>query len=480
MSRSRVRAYRSTEVADLARQLLYAPKDKRAQAVLHAERFHDEIDPQKNYPIDYVVYRLTGRRVPPSESVMLAGEALAPDLRLFIDALSRTVELAATADDPCETTKELAARLGVSTKTVARWRDAGLRWRWGIRLAGDKPGVLFPRSAVEAFRRARAERVDAAGRFARMDEAEKRRLIERARRLAQVIDAAPQRIYEHLAKRTGRSVEALRQLITGHDTAHPDDAVFGDRPGPLTDKQKRVIDRAYQRGVTVSAMCRRFGKTRSTIYRAVNEQRAERALAVQIEPVYSLIFDRDDADEVLMQPIKRTGRPRRLDEDVIATLPEPLGPIYAHRIDSDAVTRSLVVRYNFIRHRAKKLQEQIAQPPVRAGDLDRFDDLIGRADAARAEVLAGTLPIVLSVVRRQMVGGVHQSEGALLSLLDRGNRVLVHEVERFDASRSHKFESVLTNRLLRELAKADEPRHRLDVQSLIQRLARAGLVVAAD
>ena len=475
MSRERVRAYRSSEIETLGRQLRYAPAVKRAEAVFFAEVFHDQIEPEKNYPIDYVVYRLTGKRVPPSESVMLAGEALRPDVRLFIDALSQTVEIQATVEDPCETTAELAKRLDVSTKTVARWRDRGLRWRWGVKQTGARLSVLFPHSAVQAFCSEQPDRIDAAKRFGRFRGDEKGRLIKRVRRLAHATDFPPQQIYRHLAKRTGRSVEALRLLIAEHDREHPDEAVFGDRAGPLSDKHKRVIARAYARGITVSAMCDRFRKTRSTIYRAVNEQRARQALAHRIEVIESPLFDRDDADEVLMQPTKRPGKPRHLDADAIESLPGSIRPIYSARIDPDSATRSLIVRYNYIKHTSRQLQKQLARPPARAGDLDRFEQLVGRAQSVFGDVLAGTLPIVLSVVRRQLVDVEEGSENTLLALLDRANAVLVHEIERFDASLSHQFESVLTNRLLQELARTDEPARIVTTVQLRRRLKNAGL-----
>lgn len=453
MSRPRKQAYRSTQMSELTRQMLYAPPARRAEVVRHAEAFHDVIEPTKNYPIDFVVYRLTDRRVPQTDSVMLVGEALRPDLRLMIDALSRSIELLPQEGDPGETTAELAERLGVSTKTIGRWRDAGLRWRWGVREAGGKPVVLITRSALKAFKAQSPRRVEAASRFTQMSEAEKRRLITRARRLANAVEVSAQAVLRHLSRRTGRSVEALRLMIGEHDKAHPESAVFADRAGPLTEDQKREIDQAYMAGMTVSAMCERFRKTRSTIYRAIHVARAARACALPIAVVYSPTFDRADADEVLMQPIKRKGgKPRKLGPEALKGLPPAVAAVYDRPIDSDAVTRSLIVRYNFIKHKAAAVQEELRRETVRAADIDRLDDLLRRAEAVRGQIIAGMLPVVLSVVRRQVAGGDQPMQGELLAMLDAGNAVLIEELERFDAARSHTFESVLTNRLLRVLA----------------------------
>jgi len=454
--------------------MLYAPPGRRSEVVVRAEQFHDAIEPTKNYPIDFVVYRLTDRRVPPRDSVMLVGEALKPDLRLMIDVLSRSIELPPDPDDPGETTAELANRLGVSTKTIGRWRDVGLRWRWVVREPGGKPGVLITRSALAAFENQSPGRVDAASRFTQMDEAQKHRLIMRASRLANAVDAPAQAILRHLSNRTGRSIEALRLLIAEHDKDHPNSAVFADRTGPLTQKQRRVIDRAYRRGVTVAAMCQRYRKARSTIYRVIHEARAERAYALPITLVDSPMFDRADADEVLLRPIKRAGKGRTLGAGALEGLPAAVAAVYDRPIDSDSVTRSLIVQYNFLKHRAKLAQDELRSEPVRAGDLDRFDELLGRADAVRGQVIAGMLPVVLSVVLRQVSGDGRPLDAALLAMLDTVNAVLIEELDLFDTARSHTFESVLTNRLLRVLARPTDAVDGADEAALLSRLSQAG------
>ena len=478
MSRQRKQSFRSSELAELTRQLIYAPPDIRAQVVPHAEQLHDELKVDQNYPIDFVVYRLTGRRVPPSENVMLVGEAIKPDLRLLIDALSRSIELACDPSDPGKTTKELAQSLGVSTKTVARWRDAGLRWRWGVR--EGKPTVLITQSAVASFQQADSDRVTAAQRFKRLSPSEKYRVIERARRLANATDATQQAVLTHLAKRTGRSVEALRLLVQQHDAEQTDQAVFADRTGPLTDAQKQAIDNAYRSGTTVSALCERYNKTRSTIYRAIHEGRARQICSMRIDAVVSPIFEREDADEVLTQPIARSESARRLGAEAIAALPDPLKPIYDRSIEADEVVRSLIVRYNFLKYQAIKLQRTICAAPPRAGALNQFDELLGKIDQARGQVIAAVLPVVLSVARRQLTGPGHDGLSALLPMLHTAHQVLFEQIDRYDPSVAHTFESVLTNQLLRSMARPVARGGQVDADALIVQLKRAGFSVPVE
>src|SRR5690606_13154618 len=154
---------------DLARQFLFAPPAKRAEHVRRAERLHDEIGEQRNYPLDFLVYRITGYRRDRGDSVLLVGEAILPDLRLIIDHLSRSVDLPMGEGEPAETAEQLAQRLNVSTKTISRWRKLGLRWRWAVPAAGGRKQIVFTQSAVEHFTARHAERVDKAARFSQIE-----------------------------------------------------------------------------------------------------------------------------------------------------------------------------------------------------------------------------------------------------------------------------------------------------------------------
>ncbi|MEO0475579.1 MAG: hypothetical protein AAF085_06365 [Planctomycetota bacterium] len=475
MSRQRKQTYRSSTLAELTRQLLYAPPEKRSEAVVRAERLHDELQPDNNYPIDFVVYRLTDRRVPPSAHITLVGEAILPDLRLLIDALSRTIDMQESEEDPSQTTKELAATLGVSTKTIARWRDDGLRWRWGERTG--KPTVLITQSAVETYQRRNTPRISAAKGYSRISEQEKVNFINRARRLAQATNTPQMKLLSHLAKRTGRSIEALRLLILQHDTDHPDQAVFKEHTGPLTDSQKRMIDRAYANGETVSTLCGRFNKARPTIYRAIHEERARRACSTKIAVMPSLIYERDDADEVLMQAITRTKPTRRLGTKVLVSLPDSLKPVYERPIEADAVVRSLIVRYNYFKYQAAKIQRSISTSAPRASELDQFDELLGKIDGARGAIIAAMLPAILSIAKRQLTGKHHGDTRSLIRILWTAHQVLIEEIDRYDPAVAHSFESVLTNHLLRSLAGPIPADDSIDEASLIVQLTDAGFTL---
>ena len=95
-------------MAELTQQLLYAPSDKRIEQVRRAEKFHDEIQPGQAYPFDFVNYRVTGYRTEQTDETVMEAQALAVDLRLLIDSLSRSAPIPVDVDDPVEAIDDLA------------------------------------------------------------------------------------------------------------------------------------------------------------------------------------------------------------------------------------------------------------------------------------------------------------------------------------------------------------------------------------
>ena len=122
------REYKSPELRELRdQQIRFAPRPKKLQQVEAAERLIAEIDGEKTYPYDYVCFRITGYR--PSESVTskFLGEDLLHDLRLFVEDLSDSADMAAdNIGEQVLTVEELAKQFNVSTKTISRWRELGL------------------------------------------------------------------------------------------------------------------------------------------------------------------------------------------------------------------------------------------------------------------------------------------------------------------------------------------------------------------
>src|SRR5256885_16312315 len=159
------RDYQNPELRELRdQQIRFAPRTKKLQQVEAAERLIAEIDPDKTYPYEYVCFRITSYRPTETAPSKIKGEDLRHDLRLFVEDLSDSADMAAdNIGEQVLTVEELAKQFNVSTKTISRWRELGLVSRRVV-FDGRKRVGFFP-SSVDPVRKHKPERVARGGRF---------------------------------------------------------------------------------------------------------------------------------------------------------------------------------------------------------------------------------------------------------------------------------------------------------------------------
>ncbi|MEX2216447.1 MAG: hypothetical protein WD768_20210 [Phycisphaeraceae bacterium] len=456
MPRRLKQAFQCRPIAELAQQLLLAPIERRREQALRSERLHDEIDARSNYSLEFIKYKLTGYRDEHSTSTVMTGQALLPDLRLLIDRLTHSAPLPIDGEEPVEIVEDLAARLNVSTKTIARWRQSGLRWRWVSHGEDLPPRVAVPRSAIDAFQQHHADRVSRASQFTQLDVARRKRMIERAMRIVRAReDVSLFRVASHLAQRIGRATETIRLLLEQHDREHPEDPIILDRVGVLTEEQKREIAHARSLGIAVSALARRYRKTHSTIRRAINEHRAAAVRHLASAYLESTTFTRKDADQVIlraesMQALQATEPAAMRSDDI----PEPLQPILAIAPLKDEDMRSLITRMHYLRWRAAQSLGELDRYEPRVSDLDRIETDLKQAADLRDRLVARSLPAALSVCRRHLITLPDRSQSVpvLLRLVEMSLPLVIDAVEQYDYRQNRTFTDWLRGMLMRLFA----------------------------
>src|ERR1051325_7033426 len=118
----------------------------------------------------------------------------------------------------------MSKKLNVTTKTINRWRKRGLI---GIPVVcNGRRQVGFIRSLVDPFLTANKDRVAKSGRFTLLTPEEKEWILRRARRFARLGLGSLTEVSRRIARRLGRSQEAVRYTIKQFDQAHPEQALF--------------------------------------------------------------------------------------------------------------------------------------------------------------------------------------------------------------------------------------------------------------
>src|SRR5204862_3783649 len=130
-------------------------------------------------------------------------------------------------------------------------------------------------SVVDRFLATHRDRVERGSRFSQMSEAEREDILRRAKRLSRVGGGTLTEISRRIARKLGRSAETIRYTIKNFDREHPDQALFPKLTGPLDQETKEVIYNSYRRGIAVDTLAKRFQRTRTSMYRVINEVRAQ-------------------------------------------------------------------------------------------------------------------------------------------------------------------------------------------------------------
>jgi RNA polymerase primary sigma factor/RNA polymerase sigma factor len=439
------REYQSTILNDLRdQQIRFAPRTKKLQQVEAAERLISEIDPAKSYPYDYVCFRVTGFR-PETAPEKILGADLVHDLRLFVEDLSDSADM--TADNIGEqvlTVEELAKQFNVSTKTISRWRELGLVSR---RLVFDgRKRVGFLRSSVDRFVKNNHERVARGARFSQLTDEQRREIIDRARRLASA-GGCQSEISRRLAKRAGRSVETIRSTIRQFDRQHPDLAIFPDISGPLTEAQKIRVYQAFRRGTSVDRLTKQFGRTKTTIYRVINEVRAKRIMEMPLDFIPNPRFARKGADNACLGPMPAAETPSKK-----ARRPSGLPPYLASLYEMPLLTREqeahLFRRYNYLKYKASKLRNELVPAQPRSSLMDEIEELHQQIVATKNEIARANLRLVVSIAKRHVT-----PDQNFFELVSDGNMSLLRAIEKFDFARGNKFSTYASWAIMKNFAR---------------------------
>ena len=120
--------YVSSETGELAHQLTLSPARLRLSQLEGIEKLLGMVKPEASYPYELVCFHITGYRPRGNQPrPAIAGRKLIPDLVVMAEQISRKANIPVTAlTEKYVLQEELGLQLGVSTKTIRRWRSRGL------------------------------------------------------------------------------------------------------------------------------------------------------------------------------------------------------------------------------------------------------------------------------------------------------------------------------------------------------------------
>jgi RNA polymerase sigma factor (sigma-70 family) len=439
-------------------QIRFAPLDKRIEQINRAEVLLLEIDASKKYPYQFVCFRILDFRPESYPGLLLDGSDLLHDLRRFIEDVSASTRIDSTAaGEPVWTVADLSRNLRVSTKTIHRWRSRGLVSRRFV--IGGRTRVGFLKSSVDRFVAQHGSQVERGARFCHLDDLEREMIVRRARRMVQYCHARPTEVIRRIARKLGRSPETIRYTLRDYDHENPTRAVFDRSVGPLGDQEKNAIYRSNRRGDSVEILARRYGKTRTTIYRVVNEMRARHLLEQKWEFIYNPLFDQPDARSLILGDSAEPGS-MSADETgssgsrAVEALPPYLASLYEIPLLTKEQEVYLFRKMNYLKYCAQQLRQQIDPKRVQSSMLDEIERLQKESLAVKNQIIRANLRLVVSIAKRHL-----GSANSFDELVSDGNMSLIRAVEKFDYARGNKFSTYASWAIMKNYARSIPDQH---------------------
>ena len=440
--------YRNPAMKQLAdQQLRFAPVSVRMEQVGRAEELAFTVNTRQNYSYPDLCEKLTKYRAEMYPNLEVTGEDLLHDLRRFIEDLSDSANLIAdAAPEPVLTLQDLSKRFNVSEKTVKRWRDRGLAGR--RYLFGKRKRVGFLASLVEQFEQLNSELISRSSKFTQVTNPEREFIVRRARRLARY-GASPTEVTHRLARRTGRAVETIRYTLKAFDEKYSDARVFPNASQPLSDEHRRMIFKAVRNGTPIRQLVEKYGRTRSSIHRIVNEYRAKVLIEQPIDYIPSDEFVLPDVDELISELPVEVGAPEHAPIDSQGELPGYFADLYALALLTREEERQLFRRMNYLKFKAKQLRDNLAASQERIGNMNEIERLLEKSLAIKNVLIRSNLRLVVSVARKH-----RKQQAGFFEMISDGNMTLIRAIEKFDYLRGTKFSTYATWAIMRSYARS--------------------------
>jgi len=434
-----MRRIKNQKLAQLLMQLRFTPQKKRKKQLDLVERFYAIIEPDKQYPFEFVCFRITGFHPKgPVDRQLITGQQLADDLQIFISKLSSQVaEPIAGQKEKIYSIEELAAAFDVSTKTIHRWRQRGLIARKFIFDDGVKR-FGFLQSSVDKFVKKNRRLVSKAKAFGQLTNTQKQWIIKQATSLTAKTTLSRSQIIDRIAVKIGRAHETIRYIIASYEKANPDKAISRHPPGTTSGEKAAKLYKMFKQGVCIKELMKHFGRSKSSIYRIINRQRARKLSAKRIEFITSDEFLEEGAEKIVAEPISEPQPVSEQNTEFFGlsdqSLPKHLQTVKARPVLDRQREVELFRRYNYLKYLACITKVGIKPAGVASAVLTKIEGYLAQAEKIKKMIIEANLRLVVSIANKHITSGT-----GLPDLVSEGNFALMRAVEKFDYTRGIRF-----------------------------------------
>lgn len=427
--------FRTAALRDLFDGLRYAPEETLERQMESAEALALELEPFELYRRGDVVRRVTGFRTTDGDAgdedaaPTLVGQAVLTDLSTFVERTSERARLRPTSrPGGAFTLDEAAARLGVSGRSLLRYRSLGLVVHW-IDFGGVRRVGCFART-LERFREKRLGLAPRGrSRRAPVDGTTEAALVDRAKALLRDGPASLRGAVTKVSAALEIDPRAVRRVLARSGLPFA-------RRVRRSRADLRLAYRAWRRGVDAARLAERLERDHAACWRAVNAGRRGALRALRLPMPEALpTFAHPEAAEVLLAPgavasgLFAGAIPADASDFLGMFAPTALPPRAG---EVDACRRLVAMRY--LLWRATRAIARLRASPTGA-ELDRIETDLRNAWLLRRTLVAHALPSALGRIEGAIGGRlVHLPTPILVRFVRRGLVVTAESLDHAEAA----------------------------------------------
>jgi RNA polymerase sigma factor (sigma-70 family) len=448
-----MRDIKNKNLEQLLVQLKFTPEKKRLKQLEAAEKLFTIIDEEKEYPFEFVFFRITGfHPAGPGADELIKGDELLDDLQIFIAKLSSMLARPVSEQkQKIYTVDELAKKFGVSKKTIHRWRRRGLLAKKFI-FDGGRKRLGFPQSRVDKFLEDNPDLVAGAQSYTRLTDEQKQQIIKRAAGLSKKTKLSRHQIIKRIGAEMGKSHETVRYILVENERANAEQSDSAYIGGAIKPVQAAEIYRLFKQGHKVRKLMERFNRNKSSIYRIINRRRARALLAKKIDFIASDEFLAEDADKIIAATSDNAEPAANADAEPLelahGSLPEYLQTLKNAPVLNREQEVELFRRYNYLKFLACRLRTGVKANKVSGRRLQRIEKYLAQAEEVQRRIIEANLRLVVSIARKHAGGATN-----LLDLVGEGNISLMRAVEKFDYTRGFRFATFASWTIAKDFAR---------------------------
>jgi RNA polymerase primary sigma factor/RNA polymerase sigma factor len=207
----------------------------------------------------------------------------------------------------------------------------------------------------------------------------------------------------------------------------------------------------------VDALAKRYCRTRTTIYRIINEMRAKRIFELPLDYIPHASFSKAGIDKTILTPLPMPENLQARKTRVPAGLPPYLASLYEVPLLTREQEYHLFRKFNYLKYKASELRRTLDPARARSSVMDEIEQLYEEAVKIKNQIVQANLRLVVSIAKRHITGTED-----FFSLVSDGNMSLIRAAEKFDFSRGNKFSTYASWAIMKNFARTipEEYKHR--------------------